>query len=345
MGKLKALVTAEVIRSTLESRMGDKIDFIYDGYNIDHEVMEHQELVGKIKNYDILICEYDTISADVLEAAKKLKIIVCCRGGVKSVVDLEKAKELGIIVCNNAGRNANSLADLVLGFILDLTRNITLTNNLIHDKILTAEVSTKPGEYKDVVWGLNDDSPFQKYRGKAINEMTLGIIGYGNTGMEVARKAHIFDLNVIVYDHHSDQKGHPNYVKFVSLEKLLKESDIISVHCNVNDTSRGMFNREFFSKMKYGAYFINTARGELVIEEDLVESLKTEKLAGAALDVTVKEPIPSNSILLEAPNLIITPHIAGSSNDVQVRGTQQVIESLESYFNNEKPQLAVVYPE
>ena len=344
MRKLKALVTAEIIREVLEDSLNSRVDFDYDGYYINHEVLPHSDLIDKIKDYDILICEYDTVSSDVLDAASKLKLIVCCRGGVKTVVDLQRAKEKGIIVCNNAGRNAGALSNLVMGFILNLTRNITLTNNLIHSRQLTADVSTKPGEYKDVVWGLNNESPFQMYRGRSIKYMTLGIIGFGSAGMEVARKANMFNMRVIAYDIFSDIKGHPNYVTFVAFEKLLKEADIVSCHCTVGPDSIGMFNKETFAKMRDGAYFINTARGELVVEQDLVDALKSGKLAGAALDVTAREPIPSDSPLIDAPNLLLTPHIAGSSDDVQVIGTRQVIESIDAFLNGEKPGLAVIYP-
>lgn len=344
MELLKALVTAEVDNSVLEKEFDGKVVFDYDGYNVNHEVLDHNRLKKIIGDYDILICEYDTISDDILHAANKLKLIICCRGGVKSVIDLECASSLGIIVCNNAGRNANSLADLVMGFILDMTRNITLTNNLIHSRILTSDTSTKPGEYKDVIWGLNDESPFRKYRGKSINEMILGIVGFGHTGKMVARKANLFDMKVIAFDSHSDMIDFPDYVKSVPLDVLIKESDIISMHCNVDETSRGMCDKQFFTTMKDGSYFINTARGELVVEEDLIGSLASGKLAGAALDVTAKEPISAGSPLLDAPNLIITPHIAGSSRDVQVKGTAQVVDSLNSFINCEKPKLAVVYP-
>ena len=133
--KYRALVTAEIIKPMLE-QFEDKIEFVYDGYNIDHEVMPHNELIEKVADYDILICEYDTIDRAVLDNAKNMKIIICCRGGVKSVIDIDAAMEKKIIICNNGGRNANAVSDLTMGYILDLTRNITLTNNLIFNKII-----------------------------------------------------------------------------------------------------------------------------------------------------------------------------------------------------------------
>lgn len=341
--KLKALVTAEVNKSMLEAKFADTVDFHYDGYNLNHDVMPHEELVRKIGDYEILICEYDTISADVFEVAAKLKLIICCRGGVKSVIDLDKAMEKGVIVCNNAGRNGSAVTDMVMGYILDLTRNITRTNNLIHTRTLTAEVSTKPSEYQDTVWGLDNDSPFIRYRGRSINHMTLGLIGYGHAGRLLAKKANAFDMQVLAYDPYSDFANKPDYVTNVTWEEVLAKSDVISVHCVLTPQTRNMFGAKEFAQMKDGAYFINSARGELVVEEDLVAALKSGKLAGAAIDVTRKEPIPADSILINAPNLLITPHIAGSADDVQYCGTMMVMDSLGDFLTGHKPNNCVVY--
>ena len=343
MAKLKALVTAEVVSNILEEEFCSEIDFVYDGYNLNHINMPHEELVKKIKDYDILICEYDTISQDVFANAEKLKLIVCCRGGVSSVVDLQEAMKRGVVVCNNAGRNAGAVTDMAMGYILDLTRNITYTNNLIHSKILVADNSTKPKEYQDTVWGLDNDSPFIKYRGRSINHMKLGIIGFGRAGRQIATKARAFGMDILAYDPYSDFKDKPEYVKICKWEEILSTSDIISVHCVLTPQTKNMFTKKEFSLMKDCAYFINTSRGELVDENDLVEALKSGKLAGAALDVLCREPITKDSVLIGVPNLLITPHIAGSANDVHIVGTGMIIESLRSYIDGKKPQNAVVY--
>lgn len=335
--KLKALVTAEVIRDRLESAFAGKIDFVYDGYALDHNVMPHAELVEKVKDYDVLVCEYDTVSKDVFEAAGKLTFIVCCRGGVKTVIDLEAAKAKGVMVCNNAGRNAGAVTDMVMGYLLDMTRNITRTSNLIHSRQLVGEASTKPGEYQDTVWGLDNDSPFIRFRGRSLNAMTLGIVGFGNVGRQLAPKAHAFGMRLLAYDPYSTFAGRPDYVEPVSWERLLAESDAITVHCGVSAETRGLFSKDVFAKMKEGAYFINSARGELVVEEDLVDALRSGHLAGAAIDVTRREPIPPDSCLVGAPNLLVTPHIAGSSGDVQVCGTEMVIASLTEYLAGNEP--------
>lgn len=335
MKKYKALVTAEVCKDKLKQYR--EIDFEFDGYNINHIVMNKRDLIKKIVDKDILICEYDTIDSDIMDAAKKLKLIICCRGGYKSVIDMESAKRKKIMVCNMAGRNANAVSDMVIGYIIDMTRNLTLTNNLIHNKIITSDVSTKPFEYKDTVWGLDESSPFIKYRGDSINHMTLGLIGYGRVGKLVSKKAKCFGLKVYAYDPYVDKNKCPKYVSFVELDQLLKKSNIVSLHCNVNSDNKYMCNADFFEKMQKNSYFINTSRGELVVEEELIKNLKNNKLKGAAIDVTIKEPISSNSDLLTTNKLIITPHIGGSSLDVQIEGTKILVKTLNDWLKNKVP--------
>ena len=343
MKKLKALVTAEIDKNLLEESLSDKIEFTYAGYNIDHVVLDHQSLVRMIKDVEILICEYDTISKDVFDNAENLKIIICCRGGVKTVIDLDCAMEKGVIVCNNVGRNAGAVTDMAMGYIIDLTRNITLTNNLIHSKIITEEESTKPKEYKDTVWGLDNNSPFIKYRGRSINHMTLGIVGYGSAGRLMAKKANAFGMKILAYDPYCNFDETPDYITNATWDNLLEESDVISVHCVLSPQTKNMFSKKTFEKMKDNSYFINTSRGEIVVENDLVWALKSGKLSGAAIDVTVKEPISSSSELLGVENLIITPHIAGSSDDVQICGTCMTVQSLLDFIDGKKPKNTVVY--
>ena len=327
MNKLKVLVTAELLRDRMNI-VGSDFELEYAGYAIDREVMPQEELKQRIADKDILICEYDTIDEDILSSANHLKLIVCCRGGVGSVIDIQSAKRRGIVVCNTPGRNADAVADLTIGYIFDLTRNITKSSNLIHSGILVGEISSKPAEYKDTVWGLGNDSPFIKYRGRSINQMMLGIVGFGYAGRALAKKASALGMRIAVYSPYVVAANVPSYVSVVSLDELIRESDIVSVNCALNNETLNMFNASVFTSMKAGAYFINTSRGEIVVEEDLVAALVSGKLAGAAIDVTRQEPVPPNSLLRNAPNLIVTPHIGGSSDDVQRQGTEMVVNAL-----------------
>lgn len=331
--KYRVLVTAEIDESLLNERFGNLMEFEYVGYHLNHMVLPHDELVHIIGKYDILICEYDTVTKDVFDAAERLKLIVCCRGGVKSVIDLDEAKKRRIDVCHNIGRNASAVADMVVAYALDLTRNISKTNALIHSRTITSDASSKPAEYKDTVWGLDNDSPFIRFRGRSLNHMVLGIVGFGHAGKMVAKRAAAFGMKILAYDPYVDFGDAPEYVTNVAWDDLLRCSDIISLHCVLNSQTNKMFSKREFSAMKEGSYFINTSRGAFVVESDLVDALKNGHLSGAALDVTNVEPISSNSELLEAPNLILTPHIAGSSEDVQSVGATMVCESLQDFLD------------
>ena len=335
---IKALVTAEICREELQGYT-DRIEFVYKGYTLNHEVLPHKELIKEISDYEILICEYDTIDKAVIDAAKKLKLIICCRGGVSSVIDVSYAAEKGICVCNNLGRNAWAVSELVMGFIICLSRNVVNSHMEIKDGSIHDKSGYKPEEYQDTVWGLDNSSPFIRFRGRSLNHLKLGIIGYGSVGKLVAEKALAFGMEIVTYDPWVNLV--PSNVKKVSLDELLEISDVISLHCGVSAETKKMIKKETIDKMKPDAILINTARGELIDEEALVDALKAKRLAGAALDVTVKEPIPADSMLLEAPNLILTPHIAGSSDDVQIVGTSMVKDSLDDFLAGRKMRHAV----
>ena len=329
--KYKALVTAELDVEVLKNTVSD-IEFDVAGYCIDHETMTSDDLKNIIEPYDILISEFETVTSDVINAAKNLKLIICCRGGVKSVIDLQAARQRNIMVSHNAGRNANSVSELVLGYILDFNRNITLSNQLIHDRVITSDVRNLPTEYKDTIWGLNNDSPYVKLRGRSLKTMTLGIIGFGNVGRQVAEKAQIFGLKIIIYDPIESTMAISENVKRVTFEEVLQEADIVSLHCPVTSFNKDMMSYDQFKLMKKDAFFINTARGGLVDEEALCWALQNGEIAGAAIDVTKQEPISSDNPLLNVPNLLITPHIAGASEDVVKKGTEMVIHKLISFL-------------
>ena len=262
---------------------------------------------------------------------------------MKTVIDLDKAMERGVVVCNNLGRNAAAVSELVMAFLLDLARNVTKTTNLIHDHVITTDVRGKPAEYRDTVWGLDNSSPFIRFRGRSLAHMTLGIVGCGSAGRQVAQKAAAFGMKILAYDPYLDPAKVPEGVRLVHLDELLATADAVTLHCVATPQTKGMFNAETFAKMKKGSLFINSARGELVVEDDLIAALKSGHLGGAAIDVTVKEPIASDCPLLDAPNLLITPHIAGSSDDVQIVGTRMVVEALSAWLEGRKPPHCVVY--
>lgn len=327
---MKALVLADIDRRI--EREFSQVIFEYKGYAVgNHIPIEHSELKNIIHEYDFLISEFDTIDKEIIYAATKLKMIICCRGGVNSVVDVVYASRKGIIVRNTPARNANAVAEYVLGIIINADRKLAKANTNVLDDTLQNQDFFLPKEYRDSLWGMDSKSPYHSFRGKGLSNITLGIIGYGNIGRTVANMANLLGINVLVYNHHPIISPVPAGIDVVDYDFLLKNSDYISLHCS-NREKKILISKSDFLKMKQGAYFINTARGNLVDEEALIEALEVEHLSGAALDVTTQEPLPPNSPLIKAKNIFLTPHIAGAADEVIQIGTDMVIYHLRNFL-------------
>lgn len=329
---MKVLVLADIDRR-IELEFPE-LQFQYMGYALENRIPSTKdEIINAISDISILISEFDTIDKDVIDAAKELKLIVCCRGGVHTVIDVAYATQKGIIVRNTPARNASSVAEYVLGIIFNMDRKLMLANKLVLSDTLQHQSFVLPDKYKDSLWGMDKSSPYHAFRGKGIHNLTLGIIGYGNVGRVVVNMATLLGIHVLVYNHHPIVRPVPAGVEVVDLDYLLANSDYISLHCN-NRQHKVVIGENEFSKMKKGAYFINTARGDLIDEDALIRFLNEEHLSGAALDVTRKEPLPINSPLIHAKNIFITPHIAGAADEVIQIGTDMAIYHIREFLTN-----------
>lgn len=331
--KIKVLVTAELIQSELE-KYSDLFDFNFCGYGTNHEMLDPDTFAKLCKNVDVIVSEFDTVDRKVIDSAEKLKLIVCCRSGIRTVVDVDYAKEKGIIVTRNSGRNKEAVSEHTLALILDLMKNITLTSMMIHHGRLKELSGVMPEGYGDSLWGLDARSPYVAYRGLSIRNTTVGIIGFGQCGRSVYSKLKVLGFKTLIYDHNPEGKGIP-VSECVDMNTLLSESDIVTLHIT-GSSKQPFFKKEHFEKMKPTAYFINTSRGFLVDEGDLVDALKEHTIAGAAVDVTNTEPLTGTEEILSAPNLIITPHIGGSSMDTLMYGTGMVIQTLLGFKDGKK---------
>ena len=329
---MKVLVLADIDRRIEEEF--PELEFTFMGYACkDHIPSTHEEIRAVIPLFDILISEFDIIDKAVIDAAKNLKMIICCRGGVHSVVDVPYATKKGIVVKNTPARNASSVAEYVLGVIFNTDRKLALANELMLSDKLQHQKFILPGKYKDSLWGIDKYSPYHVFRGKGLHNFTLGVIGYGNVGRVVVNYAILLGIKVIVYNHHPIVGAVPSGVRFVDKETLLKEADYVSLHCNNRTRMIVMGEKEFF-QMKKGAYFINTARGDLVDEDALISVLNNEHLSGATLDVTRKESLPPESDLIKAKNIFLTPHIAGATDEVIETGTDMTIYHLREFMSD-----------
>lgn len=329
---MKALVTAD-IDHRIEKEFPN-IKFDYFGYALEEHIpSQHYELIEKIQDYDFLICEFDTIDKDVIDHGDKLKMIICCRGGVHSVVDVAYATKKGIVVKNTPGRNASSVAEYVIGVIINADRKLYYANELVLSDQLQVQKFIMPEAYKDSLWGMDINSPYHSLRGKGLHTITLGIIGYGNVGRVVVNMAVLLGIHVLIYNHHSILSPVPAGAEIVGFDELLERSDYISLHCT-NREHKVIIGKKELNKMKSDAYFINTARGDLVDEAALINALDNNKIKGAALDVTMHEPLLPNDPLIKAKNIFLTPHIAGAANEVIENGTDMAIYHLREYLSD-----------
>lgn len=256
-----------------------------------HERMEETDLLKYAGRFDGAVCGDDRYTARVLEAcAPRLKVISKWGTGVDSI-DAEACSRLNIRLCRTPNAFTTPVADTVLGYVLAFARRGPWM-----------DAAMKRGEWR-------------KIPGKALSECTLGVIGIGNIGKAVTRRAKAFGMRVlgtdiIEIDHvFLSESG----IEMTSLEKLLSNSDFVTVNCDLNPTSRHLMNSDTFSLMKPGAVLINTARGPIVDETALVAALQSGQVGGAALDVFEHEPLPLESPLMKMDNVMLAPHNSNSS--------------------------------
>lgn len=239
-----------------------------------------------LKDADALIVGVEKITPRVLQYANKLKVIAKHGAGVDNI-DLKEAQRKNIIVSNAPGANRHAVADFVFGLFLSIARQIPAATY----------------DVKEQKW-----SPFI---GNEMFNKTLGVIGTGRIGKEVISRALGFNMNVLCFDLYPDEQlEEQDLVNYVELEDLIKKSDFITVHTDLNKDSSSLIGEEELKSMKSSAYLVNTARGGIIDEEALFHSLQKGEIKGAAMDVFKNEPL-TRSLLLGLPNFIATPHMAG----------------------------------
>ena len=290
--------------------------------NIDVDVKTDftvHELIEKIPLYDGLIVRSATkVTKEIIDKAENLKIIGRAGAGVDNI-DLSSAKENNIIVMNTPGGNTNATAEHTLALLLSLSRKISM-----------ADTTTHKGEWAK-----------KKLKGNEIRGKKLGIIGFGNVGKRFAEMCNVLGLKIMIFSKYFEQvkDDYPEYISS-DLNKILKESDIVSFHCKPKADGSSIINTKEINLMKNSALIINTARGNLVSENDLCDALQNKKIAGAALDVFATEPA-KNNILFGLDNILLTPHIAASTNESQIVVAEMVANQFVDYFVNNKINNAV----
>ncbi len=278
-----------------------------------HECITREELLAAVADVDIILCNKTIIDRAVMDAAPSLKYIGLFATGYNNI-DIPEAHAHGITVCNAGSYSTSAVAQQVFGYILNKYTAVQRYDDFV-----------KCGGWKTSNTFSKLCFPTDELLGK-----TIGIVGYGSIGRRVAELALAFEMKVLVYTR--TPKTDPR-VSFVSFDELLKNSDIITVHCPLNEQSREMFDAEAFAKCKQGAYFINTARGGVVNEQALFDALNSGRLSGAAIDVLTEEPMRSNCILNDAPNITITPHTSWAPLSTRMRLLDIVSGNITAFLN------------
>jgi D-3-phosphoglycerate dehydrogenase len=284
--------------------------------------MSPEELKACIGEYHALIIRSATkVTADIIEAAVNLRVIGRAGSGLDNV-DKVAATKKGIVVMNTPGGNTITTAEHTIAMLFAMARNIP-----------QATVSMKEGKWEK-----------KKFMGVELFNKTLGVIGLGNIGSQVAKRALALEMNVIGYDPFlSDERAREIGVEKVSLDELFERSDFITIHTPLTEETKNLINKDSIKKMKDGVRIINCARGGIVNEKDLYEALQSGKVAAAALDVFEKEP-PEDLSLISLPNVICTPHLGASTKEAQENVAVAIAEQVIDYLINGTIRNAVNFP-
>ena len=315
--KWKVLISAPYMHMEI-----DKLSHIFEENDIDIDLLPVKERLSEtdllpiIEKYDGIICGDDSFTKKVLQKAKKLKVIVKWGTGIDSI-DQGAAKHLGIPVYNTPNAFSEPVSDTVMGFVLSFARNIFRSDQMM----------------KSGGW--------EKIRCYSLSEQTIGIIGIGNIGRLVAYKANAFGMQIYGTDIKEIPEGITKSLNITMVDKetLLRESDYVSLNCTLNETSYHLISKPQLRCMKNTAILINTARGNIVNEPDLIKALENKIIAGAALDVFEVEPLPQDSPLRRFENCLLLSHNANSSPLYWQKVHKNSIKNLIKELNSVKGRL------
>lgn len=273
------------------------------------------QIIERIQDADAVLTNKGVLDRKVLAACKNLKFIGTLATGYNNI-DVQAAKEMGIVVSNVPAYGTNAVAQFTFALLLEICNQVALHNQ-----------SVKEGEWTNNIDWCYWKTPLMELTGK-----TMGIIGFGRIGQKVAQIATAFDMKVLAYDEYQNPSLETEDIRYASLDTLLQQSDIITLHCPLFESNVGMINKEAIQKMKDGVILLNAARGPLVNEADLSEALESGKVYFAGLDVVSTEQIQMDNPLMKAKHSFITPHIAWAPAETRARMMEIVSKNLQGFM-------------
>lgn len=282
--------------------------------------LSYEELSKKIADYDCLLVRSQTkVDNHIINLGKNLKLIGRAGVGIDNI-DIVQAQKNHIAVINTPSGNSIATAELALGLMLSLARRLPFAHQHV----------------KNNLWDRGS------FKGKELFEKTLGIIGFGNVGKNLAKRAAAFEMKILVYDPLLDSSPLASGAKAATLDETLSQADFLSLHCVLNENTKNIINQKNIALMKKGVMLINTARGELIEDEALIAGLDSGHIAFAAIDVFRHEPPTKDIAFINHPRVMVTPHLGASTEEAQKRVSNQLAEQTVAFFMGQKNVTRVV---
>lgn len=283
---------------------------------LDRTPYETDKIIAAIGDAEIIFSNKTPLPKEVLTKVPSVKYIGVLATGF-NIVDTETAKEMGMVVTNIPSYSTKAVAQFTMALLLEMCHHVGEHNRAV-----------KNGD-----WSRSKDFSFWNYPLIELADKTIGLIGFGRIGQATAELAEAFGMKILTSGSRKQLEFDNDNYRQVSLDELLADSDVISLHCPLTPETEGIINATNISKMKDRVLIINTSRGQLIVEKDLKEALDTGKVAYAAVDVVSKEPIDPDNVLLQAKNCIVTPHIAWAPKESRTRLLHTAIENLQAFLN------------
>ncbi|GAA1679476.1 2-hydroxyacid dehydrogenase [Kribbella yunnanensis] len=285
---------------------------------VDEASDAEEQLIAALPGVEVAITQMGPFTERVLDAAPDLRFLVVCRGGPVNV-NVPAAIKRGITVASTPGRNAVAAAEHAVALMMGALRNLPRLHR-------TLEL----GEWRSDLYAYDEC-------GAELDGATVGLVGYGAIGQRVARVMLAFGAHVVVADPYVDPSRVLPGIEVVELDELLRRSDVVSLHARLTEQTRGMIGADEIARMPRGGVLVNTARGGLLDYEAAVDALESGQLGAAAFDVFPVEPLPTGSRLLTAPNVVMTPHLAGATRQTALRAGSIAAEAVAAYLAGAEP--------
>ncbi len=321
---MRALITASITDEVLEE-LRKKMEVTYESWRDTGNIyFDIKEIIEKLSDYDVFITVADDLKKAELFEQTNLKLIASCRGDPFNI-NLDAATKKNIPIIYTPNRNVVAVAELTVGLIISMARNLTKLDRFLHSEDF--EII----EFEDWI------NCYNKFMGSELENKTVGIIGFGQIGQRVAERLKPFGVKFLIYDPYVSEEIVKEFGDKTDLDFLMKESDFITLHAVATDENDNLINEERIKMMKSSGYLINLAKGSLVDYDYLYGALKKNEIAGAALDVFPLEPIDEDNEFLELDNVIVMPHIGGNTTEVVNRQSKMLLKDINIWLNNGIP--------